>query len=151
MNIFACLICRHIAFDQAPVSCPVCGASIEKFENLPDILRRHEDPKHPSEAEKIHVPIINAGADIVQRNGHACRNVTVKVGEITHVMESEHFIHFVDCYENRKYLMRMMFTPRKLCPELTFLVSSETASIRIVGFCNLHGYWTNRVRLRDDE
>lgn len=150
MNTFACLICRHITFDQVPVSCPVCGASIENFENLPDILRKHADPAHPSEEEKIHVPVITAGSETVQMNGVTCRNVNVKIGKIPHAMDPEHFINFVDAYENRKFLTRVMFTSGKLCPEFTCLVSNETASLRIVAFCNLHGYWTNRISLPDD-
>ena len=31
MKTFVCQVCGHVAFDQAPVDCPVCGAARDEI------------------------------------------------------------------------------------------------------------------------
>ena len=95
MKTFVCKVCGHIEFNEAPGSCPVCGAPKTSFEDKPDIIHKPGESKNMGEPEKKHIPSIL----VVKKCGlipQGCEDVHVKVGEIEHPMLKEHYITFID-------------------------------------------------------
>lgn len=148
MKTYVCQICGHIAFDEAPVECPVCGMPIENFENEPDAIKMPEENGNLSEEEKTHVPVIEIKMECGLNPDIPCIDVHVRVGETVHVMESEHLIDFIDLYINKRYVTRVSFTRRVPYPAARFHLNLEEGSITAVANCNVHGHWMNRVQLK---
>lgn len=149
MKTYVCQICGHIAFDEAPVDCPVCGMAIENFENIPDVIKTPSDPADLNDLEKEHVPVISVSDGCSLNQGDDCIDVHVKIGEISHVMETEHFIDFIDLYINKKYVTRALLTPKLLYPSAGFHVSVKEGALSVIGHCNVHGYWGTKVKLSE--
>ena len=97
------------------------------------------DPTSLTEREERHVPVIEAPEGVAAGQMFP---LTVKVGKVPHKLESEHFVQFIDLYADEAFLGRVTFTPIVLMPKATyFLVLEESATLRAVAFCNLHGLW----------
>jgi superoxide reductase len=147
LKTFVCQVCNHIAFNEAPVDCPVCGSAIENFENVPDAIMSAADPENLSDFEKKHIPSIRLEKACTSDSGGACTDVHVKVGEIEHVIESEHFINFIDLYIDRKYFSRTVFTPKKIYPWVHLHVNADKGMFSVIAHCNVHGSWCSKVKL----
>jgi desulfoferrodoxin-like iron-binding protein len=148
MKTFVCQVCGHIAFDEAPVECPVCGMAIENFENEPDAIKKPSDPDHLTELEKMHVPVIRFRKGCSLAPEVECIDLQIKVGEIIHVMESEHLINFIDLYVNKRYITRISLTHKKLYPAAGFHLMVTEGVITVVAACNVHGHWMARLNLK---
>lgn len=151
MKTYVCQICGHIAFDEAPVDCPVCGMAIENFENMPDVIKNPSDLDNLSDSEKKHVPVINISSECSLNQGDECVDVHVKIGEISHVMETEHFINFIDVYINKKYITRALLTPKLQYPSAGFHLNVKGGVVSVIGHCNVHGYWRSKVNFSEKE
>jgi superoxide reductase len=147
MKTFECQACKHIAFDEAPVECPVCGKAIENFENEPDAIKKPADPDNLSESDRKHIPQIILNRECNLNHDETCIIVQVKIGEIEHVMETEHFINFIDIYVDRKYVTRAMFTPKKMHPAVNLHLNVSTGMLSVIAHCNVHGNWRAKVKL----
>ena len=90
MRTFVCRVCGHVAFEQAPVDCPVCKAPIENFDNNPEAIHMPEDPSNLSETEKKHIPMIVISKECRLITSGECVDIHVKVGEIEHVLDEEY-------------------------------------------------------------
>ena len=73
----------------------------------------------PAETAKKHVPVITVPATIKVGQPFT---VTIKVGEAPHVMESAHFIQFVDLYSGHIYISRVDFTAELNKPKVTLSI-----------------------------
>ena len=149
MKTFICKVCGHIAFDQAPVACPVCGMAIENFENDDKAITIPADPDNPNEMEKKHIPSVRIGRECGVIAGGECTDVHIKVGEIEHVMESEHFIEFIDIYIEKRYMSRVMFTPKRSFPAADLHLKIYPGKLRVIAHCNVHGSWMTKVNLNE--
>ncbi len=147
MKTFVCQVCGHVAFDEAPVDCPVCRMPIENFENDPEAVKKPADPGNLSETEKKHIPLIFVNKECGLDHGDVCTNVHIKVGEIEHVMETEHFINFIDLYIDKKYLTRTILTPRRQHPAAGMHLNINEGKLTVVGNCNVHGNWISKINL----
>ncbi len=147
LKTFVCQICLHIAFNEAPVDCPVCGSAIENFENDVDAITTPVDPANLSEFEKKHIPAIRLERACTSESGGACTDVFIKVGEIEHVIETEHFIEFIDIYINRQYFSRIVFTPKKIYPSVHLHVNADKGMFSVIAHCNIHGSWRSKIKL----
>ena len=147
MKTFVCQVCRHIAFDEAPVECPVCGMAIENFENVTNALMAPVDPENPTEFEKKHIPVIQLDRACTSGSGGACTDVHIKIGEIEHVIETEHYINFVDIYIDRKYFSRILFTPKRIYPSVHLHVNADKGMFSVIAHCNVHGNWRSKLKL----
>ena len=71
--------------------------------------------------------------------------VTVKVGEIPHVMEEGHHIQWIELYSGANFLARVDLTPMMTRAEVTFTVAMGPVhgkrTLRAIERCNLHGQW----------
>lgn len=147
MKTFVCKICSHVAFDHAPIECPVCRAPIENFENNSEAIKMPEDPENLNEMEKKHIPVITVSKECSLIPGSRCIDVHVKVGKIEHVMESEHFIPFIDFYINKRYLARVNLIFNKLHPAALLHLNVDEGTLAVVENCNVHGRWMAEVNL----
>jgi len=150
MKTFVCGICGHISFDYAPVDCPVCGMAIENFENDPAVIKMPADPDNLSEMEKKHIPqiVVDKQCSVIPEG---CVNVDLKVGESEHVMETEHYIKFIDCYLDRKYVSRLVLTPKLIHPAACIHMNIAEGTITAIAHCNVHGNWMTKLHLKQTE
>ena len=147
MKTFICQVCRHIAIDEAPVECPVCGSAIENFEKDEQAIKVPADPEHLTETEKKHMPVFRISKDCTGNHDNDCTSVFIKVGEIEHVMESEHLIEFIDLYINKKYFSRVTFTAKKIHPEASLHPKATSGTLSAIAYCNVHGSWRTKIKL----
>lgn len=80
-------------------------------------------------ATEKHVPVL-------ERNG---RQLTVKIGAVTHPMQDDHYIQWILVTQNEQTL-RAELKPSD-APEATFTLPDENAPVVAYEYCNLHGLW----------
>ena len=143
MKIYICQICGHIAFNNLPDTCPVCGAGKDKFLQN-DAIFKESIQKSP-EAEIKHVPAmtVNKSCSFIPESG--CVEVIVRIGKVMHPMEEKHYIRFIDAYQNDKFTARVELTPSGVYPAACFHLKDAKGKITIVENCNIHGYWESEI------
>ena len=144
MNIFICKVCGHIEFGNSPDKCPVCFAVKNKFENNNNVFIDVE--KKHKETYTKHVPVIK----LVEKNSLIPNKkytaILVRIGEKRHPMKEKHYIEFIDCYLDDKYISRVMLTPFMKSSVIFYLVS-KGSKLTIVESCNIHGHWMKKAKL----
>jgi len=138
MGIFICEVCGHIEFGSVPDKCPTCGAAKEKFTQNDKVFIEAEEKS--KEGAVKHIPSIKVNKSCGLIPEQSCVDVIVRIGETLHPMEEKHFIQFVDCYVDDKFVSRIMLTPGVYAAGC-FHVKATGSKVRIVEFCNLHGHW----------
>lgn len=139
MKIYICQVCGHLEFNMPPEKCPVCFAERDKFTQN-DMIFKESNEKSP-EAETKHIPIVTISKKCGLIPESPCVDITVRVGKTIHPMEEKHFITFIDCYQNEKYISRVILTPPSVYPAACFHLKNDGGTITIVENCNIHGYW----------
>lgn len=147
METYLCRICGHISFDNAPVDCPVCMAAIENFQKVSGGIKKPADPENLSEMDRMHMPVVAVSKQCPLAHKGDCIDVRVSVGDIEHVMESEHFITFLDFYIDKRYLARITFTYKRLHPAALLHLNVDGGKLTVVGSCNVHGNWMTETVL----
>ena len=146
MKGFVCNVCMYISINgSAPDKCPVCGSPKTAFEEK-DAIKTPQDPNSLTELEKKHVPVIK----VVKKCGlipEGCVDVHVKVGEIQHPMQPEHYINHIDFYLDKEFLARVHLTPEKLNPAAALHLKANSGKLTAIELCNLHGAWIKEVNL----
>ena len=140
MEGFVCGTCRYIAFDEAPEKCPVCMSPKSVFK-AQDIVKTSAD-EGPKEK---HVPVIK----IVKKCGlvgEGCTDIHVRIGDILHPMEPDHYIVFVDFYVDKKWISRVHLTPDNN-PAASSHIKASSGKLSVIELCNKHGYWVNEADL----
>ena len=141
MKGFVCKVCGFISINgKAPESCPVCHAPKTAFEEKANAIKTPKDANNLTEAEKKHIPVIK----VVKTCGlipEGCQDVHVKVGEIQHPMQAEHFIMHIDFYINNEFISRVILTPDKVNPAGALHLKAKDGKLQVVELCNLHGAW----------
>lgn len=120
MKFYVCNHCGNIIrFDKntgVPVMC--CG---EKMEEL--------IPGTTDAAQEKHVPAV-----FIDGN-----KVTVKVGEVEHPMEEEHYIEWI-ILETKEMEYKANLNPGEK-PEATFILNDGDEVVAAYEYCNLHRLW----------
>ncbi len=147
MKAFVCQVCKHIAFDEAPVDCPVCESAIENFEKDEQAIKTPADPESLTEIEKMHMPVVKISRNCSGDDDNDCTSLIIKVGEIEHAMDNEHLIDFVDLYINKKYFSRLTFTAKKIHPAALFYLAFNSGTLSVIASCNTHGSWRTKIKL----
>lgn len=88
-------------------------------------------PDSSDGAGEKHVPIITVENEIA----------TVKVGEVPHPMEEEHYIQWI-CLHTEKGLQFVWLKPGE-APEAIFAVAPDDSVIEAYSYCNIHGLWVS--------
>lgn len=106
------------------------------------------DASDLTDMEKKHVPVITAPDTVTA--GEAFE-VTVKVGSMPHVMEETHHIQWIDLYSGGNFITKVILTPVFMTAKATInMVKSgahETATLRAVSRCNVHGMWESEKEI----
>ena len=138
MAVFICGSCGHIEFNQAPDSCPACGAPGSQYSRNDKVFE--ESAEKSKEGAVKHIPSVqvNKVCGLIPEND--CIDVLIRIGETLHPMMAEHFIKFIDCYIDNKYVGRTLLTPA-MNPSVIFHLKDKGAKVQIVELCNLHGHW----------
>ncbi len=115
--------------------CNVCGNIVTLLSAGPGTLVCCEVPMELLKAEKKdvgpekHVPII-------EKEGN---KVKVKVGEVPHPMEEEHYIEWVEISTPDQLYIQFL-RPGDL-PEAEFPVNLDDKEFTAKSYCNIHGFW----------
>ncbi len=177
MKGHVCKICKFISItESAPDKCPVCGPSTDvgpsldfagdgapktTFEEKENAVLTPKDANNKTELEKKHEPLII----IVRKCGliaEGCTDVHVKMGEILHPMQPEHFIRHIDFYIDKGFIARVHLTPEALNPAAALHLKagggpstgvgpsravSGDRKLAVIALCNIHGAWIKEVDL----
>jgi superoxide reductase len=144
MNVYICSLCGHIEFNAMPAVCPVCKAPAEKFVQNNKVFE--ESAQKSKEAAVKHVPVVTVNKKCGLIPEQPCVDVVVRIGATLHPMESAHFIQFIDCYVDAKYISRILLTPGVFASGV-FHLKTSGSKVTIVENCNLHGYWQTETSL----
>ncbi len=153
LKIFVCKVCRHTAFEYQPITCPICGAPIEKFEHKPEVLKTVGDFELLGEFEKKHFPLINISKEQNSLPYYKYVDVHAKVGEIAHAMDTEDHITFIDFYFNnfslnKRFIARVSLNCNIMFPEAILrLNNAATGVLTVIGNCSAHGSWLTEAAL----
>lgn len=146
MKGFVCKGCGYISITgSAPDKCPVCGAPKTAFEEK-DAIKIPADKGNMNESEKKHVPAIT----VVKKCGlipEGCQDVHVKVGEIQHPMDADHYIQHIDYYIDKEFISRVILTPGKVNPAAALHLKAGSGTLTAIEFCIKHGNWINETSL----
>jgi superoxide reductase len=133
MNGIVCGTCGYVALDgKAPENCPVCNTPKSGFTELEGAINTPADADNLTELDKKHIPVVEK-AEVVK----------AKMGEITHPMEPNHHIVWVDFYLNDKWMSRAHLTP-DCNPEACVSLKTQ-GKISVIAFCNQHGKWIKEL------
>jgi superoxide reductase len=116
--------------------CEVCGNIVEVLHAGAgtlvccgkDMILQLEKDKE--EGQEKHVPIIEKNE----------KGVIIKVGDIPHPMEEEHFIEWIEISTEKGFSKK--FLKAKDEPIAKFPIKSDKIKARI--YCNLHGLWKSK-------
>jgi len=144
MKVFICQICGHIEFDEVEGNCPVCGAPKEEFVQNDDIFK--ESRENSPEAESKHVPKVDINKSCSLIEDENCTDVNIRIGETVHPMTDKHYIKFVDCYLDKKFVERLHFMPDVYAGGTIHLKENQ-GKVIVVENCNIHGYWMKEVEV----
>ena len=115
--------------------CEVCGNVIEVLFAGAGELVCCEEPmtlmqaKTQDEMQEKHVPVLEKSLS---------GEILVKVGEIPHPMEENHYIQMIEVFNNDGVLERKYLMPNQK-PE--FLVKLNQEITHAEEYCNVHGLW----------
>jgi superoxide reductase len=120
-EIYKCEICENIVevlhVGQGELVC--CGQSmILQLEKVEDV------------GSEKHIPVL-------EKQGE---KVIVKVGEVPHPMEDEHYIEWIEVVLFNGSSYRVFLKPKDI-PEITVVLGGGIKEIR--EYCNVHGLWKN--------
>ena len=146
MKGYVCKVCQFISIDgSAPDKCPVCGAPKSAFEEK-DAIKTPQDANNLTELEKKHIPVIT----LVKKCGlipEGCLDVHVKMGEIQHPMQPQHYIAHIDFYIEKRFISRVILTPEHLNPAAALHLKTSSGRLCVIELCNLHGAWIKEEQL----
>jgi superoxide reductase len=102
------------------------------------VINRLKDPENITETEQKHVPVIEAD-EVMTAEGSF--EVTVKVGELPHVMQDEHYIEWIELSLGDIKIGRVELSPSDEKAEATFTVepTEEIVGIHAYQVCNIRG------------
>jgi desulfoferrodoxin-like iron-binding protein len=136
MKLFICQSCGHITFDVKPDKCPVCAMSV--FEQNDAVFKESEEKSKEGAVKHIPSISVNTACGFIPEND--CVDVMVRIGTTLHPMVENHFIRFIDCYLDLKYVGRVQLTPG-INPAACFHLKEKGKTVTIVENCSIHGYW----------
>ena len=145
MKGYVCKVCQYISINgSAPDKCPVCGSPKTAFEEK-EAIKTPADPKNLTELEKKHVPVVT----VLKKCGliEGCVDVHVKMGEILHPMQPEHYINHIDFYLDKEFMARIHLTPEKLNPAGALHLKVTSGALTVIELCNIHGAWIKEISL----
>ncbi|MDR2830032.1 MAG: desulfoferrodoxin [Methanobrevibacter sp.] len=115
------------------LKCKICGSVLEKVYQGPKTGKLDDleelTPKHEGEGSQKHVPVLERDGD----------NVVIKVSEITHPMEIEHHICFIELIDGNTTYRKTLKAGEE--PKAIFKIDTDINSLKAREYCNVHGLW----------
>jgi len=103
----------------------------------------------PQDIELMHLPYIKLGDEFSPQKEN---EIVIQVGRIPHPMEKDHYIQWIEIWQNNTLLKREEFDPLKdKEAKLYFLLPKNLDSsqkLTIKSFCNLHGLYQTQLDLK---
>ncbi|MBL7068389.1 MAG: hypothetical protein ISS34_00835 [Candidatus Omnitrophica bacterium] len=147
MKGYVCKVCKYISINgSAPDKCPVCGAPKTAFEEKDNAASAAKDTNNLTELEKKHIPVIT----VLKECGlipEGCMDVHVKMGEIKHPMQADHYIVHIDFYIENEFISRVILTPDRLNPAAALHLNAKSGRLTVIELCNIHGAWVKEANL----
>ncbi|SET09163.1 superoxide reductase [Methanococcoides vulcani] len=102
------------------------------------VINHLKDPENITETEMKHVPVIES-EDVMTAEG--LFEVTVRLGEVPHVMQDDHYIEWIELYLGDTKVGRVELSPSDEKAEATFTVepTEEIVGIRAYEICHIRG------------
>lgn len=100
-----------------------------------------EGQENPTDAKALvdkHLPIVEKLPDNICRGGDG---IIVKVGEIAHPMEKEHYIEWVEVKTKANKIGKQFLKPGDNT-EMEFQTRDDIIEVRV--YCNVHGLWKSK-------
>lgn len=121
VKFYRCAHCGNVITKLTDSGVPVvcCGESMgELIANTNDVA-----------ATEKHVPVVEVANELI----------TVKVGEVDHPMEPDHFIEWIYLETTRgEELVRLQAGE---APRADFTLTGGAEIVAVYAYCNLHGLW----------
>jgi superoxide reductase len=120
-DFYHCEICGQVVTiaQAGSTSLTCCGQQMDLLE-----------AKTSGAGEEKHIPVIVP-------NG---LSTLIKVGEVPHVMTSEHYISFIEVVTKDGKIGRAQLTDT---PEAVFNIKADEIT-QVYEYCNLHGLWVTK-------
>jgi len=135
MKGYVCKVCGYISINgRAPA-----------FSEKDNAINTIANPANKTDAEKKHVPSVV----ILRKCGlipDGCIDAHVKVGDVLHPMQKEHFIGHIDFYIDNELVKRSTLLPDKINPAAALHIKAQSGKLTVIEWCNLHGAWINEVK-----
>jgi len=96
-------------------------------------LNKPKDPNNMTDFEKKHTPILEISSG----------KVIVRVGEITHPMEEEHYIQYIELFKDGESIEKKELKPGDE-PKAEF-ENVLLGNLKAQELCNLHGLWESMI------
>ncbi len=125
-QIYKCEICGNVVevVHSGIGELVCCGKAMELVES-----------KKEDEGEEKHVPVIE---ELPAQVCNGKDGFKVKVGEVAHPMEKDHFIEWIEINPVDGKSGKKFLSPGDM-PEVEFHTRKEIESVR--AYCNVHGLW----------
>ncbi len=127
LQIYKCNICGNIieVINPGEGELVCCSVPMELLE---------EQTNDENNVHEKHVPIVTVEGE----------NKTIRVGAITHPMEENHYIVFIEAISpDKKYLKRKFLHPKEE-PEMKLRNNCNYDSFTARELCNIHGLWKSK-------
>jgi desulfoferrodoxin-like iron-binding protein len=131
-----------VEFNRAPDNCPVCGAPKTSLKQNDTVFTDAEEKSR--EAAVKHVPSVTVNKQCGLIPDMGCIDIIVRIGETLHPMEEAHYITFIDCYVDEKYVSRVYLSPGVYAAAV-FHLKTAGSKVQVVENCNKHGHWMTQV------
>jgi superoxide reductase len=147
MQVFECKVCGHIEFNEIPEKCLVCRSPKTAFEENAAAIKKPADAAALTEGDKKHIPQIVVVKECGLIPGGGCVDVHVKVGEIEHVMQDNHYIRYIDYYVDHRFISRVWLSPNVCHPAAGLHLNVSEGTVTAVENCNVHGNWMSEAAI----
>ena len=142
MKAFVCNACGFNSIDGTkPEKCPVCGNTV--FNEIENAINEPQDENNLTELEKKHTPVIKVAKEC-GLIPEGCQDAHVRIGEILHPREEDHYIVFVDFYWDKKWIARMHLS-HNVNPAGAVHLLQGSGKLSVVELCNKHGAWIKEI------
>ena len=125
-EIYKCQVCENVT--------EVLHGGVGEFVCCEKPMRK-QDLKREDKGSEKHVPVIK---ELPAKVCDGKDGFKVKVGEVDHPMEEDHFIEWIEINTSDGKSGKQFLNPEDK-PEATFHTREEVDSVR--AYCNIHGLW----------
>jgi len=102
----------------------------------------------PQDIELMHTPYIKLGRDFLLGEEN---EIVIQVGRIPHPMEENHYIEWIEVWQDGELLRREEFNPTRDKEAKIYLVLPKSLDknkkLVIKAYCNLHGLYQTELDL----